>query len=61
MSAARRRGGTGFTVEPTVCFSGAAVFFQIKMLTQTRKTRAVSLAFQERRLLISRIRKRWPE
>jgi len=49
----------GLTSEPTVCFTGSAAFSRFRMeLGHTRKVRAVSLAFQPKRLLIFRIRKR---
>jgi hypothetical protein len=60
-SAARRTGGIGLTVEPTVLASGSAVVSQLRMvLGQTRKARAVSWAFHPRKPRISRMRKRWP-
>jgi hypothetical protein len=58
-SAARRTGGIGLTVEPTVLASGSAAVSQFRMVFgQRRKVRAVSWAFHPRKLRISRIRKR---
>ena len=58
-SARRVMGGTGFTVEPTVCVAGSACASQLAMVfEQMRKTWATRLWFQPSRLLISRMRKR---
>jgi hypothetical protein len=59
VSANRRMGGAGFTVEPTVLAWGSAERSQFEMVFgQTRKTRAASSRDHPRRFLISRARKR---